>query len=157
MKTTKLLVTASFAVLSCLPAMAKTVTIYDSSNEQLGVAENVSKLAFSDTQMTITNDEGTTQWDYVDFAYLKFSGASGVMEVSNTGVRTYIDGANTLHIDAPSAITHVAIYSIQGSMVAEFAPNATSFSRSMAEQPSGIYIVKTTAGEKQATVKIIKK
>ena len=157
MKIGKITLATGFILLANFAVQSKTVTIYDSAGEELATVENVSKLSFSDTQMTITDAEGTAVWDFVDFAYLKFSGASGVMEVSNTGLRTYLDGAATLHISAPHAISNVSIYSVQGTQVAAFAPNAEAAEYSLAEYPSGIYVVRVISGTEQTIVKIVKK
>ena len=54
MKIGKIILAAGFALLVNFAAQSKTVSIYDASGEELATVENVSKLSFSDTQMTIT-------------------------------------------------------------------------------------------------------
>ena len=80
------------------------------------------------------------------------------MNVSDTGLRTYLDGAATLHISAPRTISNVEIYSVQGMQVASFAPNAETAEQSIAEYPAGIYVVRVVvSGTEQTIVKIVKK
>jgi Secretion system C-terminal sorting domain len=63
---------------------------------------------------------------------------------------------NTLRIDAPDAITNIAIFNMLGQEVLSLKPNSASISLQTTTLAKGTYIIKANLNGKQATSTFVK-
>lgn len=155
------LLTITF-IISCLISIeGKNVYIYnEKSDKPISTFTNVRKITFTENTMNITeSNDKTSKVPLSDFDLFTFieKVVSSVEIPSKSNTIVYIDTNNILSIKTDNTIDNVEIFSVNGNKILRSIPLSSTFTYSLASYPAGLYIVKTSIGEKQEFHKIIKK
>lgn len=155
------LLTITFIISCLISTEGKNVYIYNKkSDKPVNTFTNVRKITFTENTMNITeSNDKTSEIPLSDFDLFTFieKVISSVEMPSKSNTIVYIDTNNILSIKTDNTIDSVEIFSVNGSKILSSIPVSRTFTYSLASYPDGLYIVKTSTGEKQECHKIIKK
>lgn len=164
MKTKNLLSIVLCTSLFSVCAFGKDVYVYNTGEkEPVQTLKKTRKISFESDRMDVWDTENNlTSVNFSDFSFLTFQpkeikDPSSLPSVSENQPVICIDALGALKIQSQEAITKVELYTVQGVKVQEYAPMQMSFSTSVSDKPSGVYVLRVSLGEKIITSKFVKK
>lgn len=162
MKKTKLLTIILLASFSSIYMFGKDVYVYNGEGKNpIHSLKNVQKIIFVPNKMELLTLEGElTNIEFADFSFFSFN-----LKQTNTvspqilknNLFIYLDKTNILNIKGEETIAKIELYTIQGSKIKEYTPNATNFSFPMYSNTAGMYLLKVLVNDKEIIHKFIKR
>lgn len=163
-----------FAILLCMMAVAtlsahpddrNSIYYYsNSSTRPMSFSlDDLDKLTFSDNGIQLWKQNVVEEISFDDFMLFTFSEiqhpivtkTEQVLDSQDVLIR-YQPGSKTVFVESRQALNGVAVYDLQGRMVANEATGGTSYRISLAATPAGIYLVKAKRGAETIVNKIVK-
>ena len=160
MKSKNILATVVLTLLVVLSARATDVYVYHSGNySALSTILSAHKITFTtDSVIIITEKNLVRKASFADFDYLRFYQTpipTAVSSVTDDAVSILFDG-RTIHIQSPSRINRVELFSAGGALLQRLSPQDHEVSYSVTELPAGVYLLKTATAGRIIIKKIIK-
>ena len=121
--------------------------------------DNLQKVTFTEQNINLHlagNGVSALLYNNVSVVTFKMQGTDFVPETV-PNLKVYLDGAGTVVIESPTEIATVHLYSMNGVLLQQFAPQSLTAHLSPAAYPAGLYIVRVMSGQGQISAhKIVK-
>lgn len=162
---TLILILVGMASFAASPADGDNLLVWKkgAANAVVYSLDNLDKLTFDDTAMSVWTNKGKTDYAYSNIALVTFR--DGVKPVAGIEVLTAAESNTRISYDHETQMVSVKsekplagllVYDLQGRVVAKQQANGTLLRLSLADLPQGVYIVKAVGASIGNSVKIIK-
>lgn len=129
----------------------------DVALDELDTAKGLGPYARAKLKQLVIGTSGTLDVVYIDNIYFYKSATTGVDNPGLTGIKLYPNPVKrTATISADQTVQNVKIHDQTGRVVHEVSPSKANFNLDVSHLSKGIYLVKISAGNKEATLKLAK-
>lgn len=123
--------------------------------------DDIKKITFSEEAMELIMERGQENIPYANFSLITLTEvaiSSGVEETLRDDgfIVKYNKSIQELEVSSSAPIVSLQVYSLQGKLIVAMSPQALSATVSLADYPSGIYVMRASTGESVITQKIVK-
>lgn len=131
-------------------------------NDLFYLFDQIDKITFSEDAMNLhlKNPNTTETLNFSDFSLITFDEYLMVgieTQTSHKGIDVrYNNFDYTVAVSSSAPIVSLQVYSLQGKLIVAMSPQALSAIVSLADYPSGIYVMRASTGESVITQKIVK-
>lgn len=145
--------------------MPKYLTLYTEGKTESYLISDIRKITFgtqseNSLEVHCKNKSNIDSYVYSDIEKIFFevepSGVEDVMVDNDNLSITYNKSSQEITISSSQEIATVVVYNLNGIVVEMLSPNATDAIISLADYPSGLYVVKTITATESKTHKIVK-
>ena len=129
----------------------------DVALDDLANAKGLGSAARANLKQLVIGTSGTLDVVYIDNIYFYKSSTAGVDNAGLTGIKLYPNPVkSTVTISADQTVQNVKIHDQTGRVVHEVSPKKANFNLDVAHLAKGVYLVKISAGNQEATLKLAK-
>ena len=131
------------------------------SDDRSFLIDNIKKITFTEDAMELVMENRNENVAFNDFSLITFGEtaiSSGVEETLRDDgfIVKYNKSIQELEVSSSAPIVSLQVYSLQGKLIVAMSPQALSAIVSLADYPSGIYVMRASTGESVITQKIVK-
>ena len=132
------------------------------SEDKSFLIDNIKKITFSEESMELIMENGQESMPYTNFSLITLTEvaiSSGVEETLTDGgdfVVKYNKSIQELEVCSSFPIISLQMYSLQGKLIKTISSQALLMHVSLADYPSGIYIMRVSNGKSVVSQKIVK-